>query len=368
MIQFASRNISDGISAPVETKSVAAFIAFNTEMDNVQESGIIDTIGTVMNIKKTPTPPLLSDENSSYTSLVGTLGVECAPLKHFPQVVGHRGAPYMELENTRIGFQVAANIGCDAVELDVFLLKCGTLVVFHGGGTDDNPGCLQNYCCRKGSILDYTAEEAKQLKFNPWFEEFGCLPHKIMDNSRSHIPTLEEVLLDAKKAGIIVKIELKGPGTAEPVLELVERLNMVHQCHYSSFDLDKIARIRELRPERGDDGLHIYKTGALFGSHVPVDFIALSLGVGASEVHLKYDVCTTSRVNCIHAAGMRSMAWFRGPIGMKDDVTYKYFDVGNEDDDMYLAVMKTGVWSMCVNRPDVILALMRKLKKRSWSV
>ena len=300
------------------------------------------------------TPPPRSEEVPFENSLVHMLGVKEKSLALFPEVVGHRGAPFIELENTRAGFQVAASLGCDAVELDVFLLKCGTLVVFHGGGTDANPGCLRNYCGIEGNILNYTAEDAKKLKFNPWFEEFGCPTSKIVD---TNIPTLEDVLLDAKETGITVLIELKGPGTAEPVLELVERLDMVHQCHFSSFDHRQISRIRELRPQRGSDGHHIYKTGALFGSHIPENYISLSLAIGASEIHLKYDTCTALRVQEIHANGMCSMAWFRGPMGMKEDATYKYHDVGNEDKDMYLAVMKTGVRRICVNRPDIILEM-----------
>jgi hypothetical protein len=77
---------------------------------------------------------------------------------------------------------------------------------------------------------------------------------------------------------------------------------------------------------------------------------------------LKYDTCTTSRVSEIHASGMGSMAWFRGPMGMKEDVAEKYRDLGNEDEDMYLAVMKTGVGSLCVNRPNVLVNLIKKLK------
>ena len=41
-----------------------------------------------------------------------------------------------------MGFQKCAEMGADAVELDVFLLKCGNLIVFHGAGSDKNPGQL----------------------------------------------------------------------------------------------------------------------------------------------------------------------------------------------------------------------------------
>lgn len=121
---------------------------------------------------------------------------------------------------------------------------------------------------------------------------------------------------------------------------------MEHQCQYSSFDHSRIAEVRGL-----DAGA---VTGALFASHVPDDFVQRCFAVGASEVHFKYDTCTYERVQEAHIAGLNTMAWFRGPAGMGDDATKKYFDVGNEDESMYEAVLRSGVQSMCVNRPDVM--------------
>lgn len=71
---------------------------------------------------------------------------------HPIEVVGHRGSLYAALENTSRSFINAAEVGADAVELDVFLLKCGTLVVFHGTGTDEKPGLLDLYCGVEGSM------------------------------------------------------------------------------------------------------------------------------------------------------------------------------------------------------------------------
>lgn len=276
-----------------------------------------------------------------------------------PKVVGHRGHLYRSLENTRHSIKLAAE-HCHEVEIDVFLLKCGTLVVFHGGGNDQNPGCLKDYCNMDGSILDLSYEEARNLKFNPNHLEFGCGPDVIEQLAHEYyIPTLEEVLLDAKETGVIIKIELKGPGTPEPVLELVEELDMVDQVHYSSFDHSRIKRIRELRPERNSDGSHRYKTGALF-DEPPENFIQIALDAGASEVHLKYSTCTRERVKMIHDAGMDSMIWMRGPVGMLQDISNLFHDVGNEDESMYLAIMKTGVKAMCVNKPDVLATLLMK--------
>jgi len=250
--------------------------------------------------------------------------------------------------------------------MDVFLLKCDTLVVFHGGGTDQNPGCLEQYCNRPGeSILDYTAAEARKLlTFNHLYDEFGCGPERIIAKKElglAYVPTLREVMIRLRdETNMFLKLELKGPGTAEPVVALVEELGMVDRCHFSSFNHARIRRVRELRPERGEDGQHVYKTGALFAKDLPDDFVQLALDAGASEIHLRYDTCTPERISDIHKNGMNSMCWFRGPRGMRQDCTEEYLDVGNEDPSMYRLVMATGVRSMCINRPDVLLALVGK--------
>lgn len=271
--------------------------------------------------------------------------------------MGHRGALYQELENTMAGFRFCSSQGIDAVELDVFLVA-GELVVFHGGGSDENPGDLTDYCLRqKGkSILDCTSmEEIQALQFNPDCHEFGVASHKIRG---AQIPSLREVLLWAKQhPAMTVKIELKGPGVTLPTLKLVQEMGLPpHQIHYSSFCHDRIALVRQIHPERDlQTGQHVYKTGALFaGGVVPDTFIADAQQVGASEVHLQYDDCNTHRIQQIHDAGMGSMAYFRGPVGMKSDVTTKYLDVGMEDARMYQSVIQTGVEQLCCNRPDVL--------------
>lgn len=315
--------------------------------------------------------PVQDRQDNKYFSLASTLNVDTAKRRYFdnnffqrPSVVGHRGSPYIQPENTRASFLTSAEIGCDAIELDVFRLKCGTLVVFHGTGTDDNAGLVHEYCYNlpPSLITEYTAEEVRSFVFNQNSSAYGCDKSKVIDQSTAYIPTLKEVLLDAKRTGVDVKIELKQTGTAESVLNLVESLSMVSQCHFSSFKLGEIQMIRKLRPQKSPiDGEYVYKTGCLF-DEPPSNFIEIARSVGASEIHLKYDTCTVERVNDIHNAGFRSMCWFRGPVGMKEDSSLKYFgDCGNEDEEMYDLVIRTGVQSMCVNRPDVLVGMLLQL-------
>jgi glycerophosphoryl diester phosphodiesterase len=143
-----------------------------------------------------------------------------------------------------------------------------------------------------------------------------------------------------------VRIDFKGPNTAEPTVKLVGRLGMAHRIGYSSFDHSRILEVRKLE---GDAG-----TGAIF-DFLPADFTQQAIAAGADEVRLNYDMCPRDAVQLAHRAGLQTMAWFRAPRGMRQDFLDKYYNVRNEDVDMYRMVLRSGVESMCVNRPDVIV-------------
>ena len=254
--------------------------------------------------------------------------------------------------------------GAHGIECDVFLLpKCGTLVVFHGVGSDQDAGRLTGYCCPEStcyvesgkaddlSIVDLDFTQVQNLKFDKYGRQFAC-PSERIEHER--VPKLEDVLLLCKERGLHITVELKGEGTAEPSLKLVEKMDMVDNVTFSSFKHYRIAKIRELRPDS-----YRYKTGALF-TILPDNFIEIALNVGASEVHLRYDSCSKDNVAKVHSAGMGSMAWFRGYLSMKEDSRIKYLDVGNEDEDMYAIVMSSGVMKMCVNRPDLLVGMVNK--------
>ena len=220
---------------------------------------------------------------------------------------------------------------------------------------------------RTNLSLDYTAEEARRkLTFDENFEEFGCGPDEITrPGDPSHycyVHTLEEVLVTVRdhpdiSPDFVVRIELKGPDTAAPTVELVGRLAMAHRCRYSSFDHSRILEVRSLYPDA--------VTGALFDAPLPADFVQLAISAGADEVQIKYDSCTRDAVRSAHVAGLMTMAWFRGPRGMRRDHLDKYHDVGNEDADMYRTVLRSGVGCMCVNRPDVMVRALAEARFES---
>ncbi len=112
--------------------------------------------------------------------------------------IGHRGAMGYEPENTLRSFQKALDLGVDMIELDVYLCKTGELVVIHSdklSRTTDGRGFVRNMSFKELEEMDAGKGEK--------------------------IPSLQQVL-DLIDKKTIVNIELKGPGTAKPSINIIE--------------------------------------------------------------------------------------------------------------------------------------------------
>ncbi|KAL3907426.1 MAG: hypothetical protein SGARI_003544, partial [Bacillariaceae sp.] len=261
------------------------------------------------------------------------------------QILGHRGAIYKAVENTLEAFQACLELDrCHGVELDVFLLKDGSLVVFHGTGGDVTPGLLDQYCETPSdntqSILDLDWKQVQDLSFVQESDHLVA-PEETMATAR--IPTLQEVLeLFWEYPDKRLAIELKGAGTVEPVVTLVQEMGMEDQVTLSSFHHSRVQQVAEI-----DASL---RTAALFKGQVPDDFLQLAEKVQADEVHLRYDTCSVDRVQAAHEQGFKVAAWFRGPKAMQLDVKETYTDI-NSEVSVYKMVMETGVDAIICNRP-----------------
>ena len=137
-------------------------------------------------------------------------------------VFGHRGAAGLAPENTLCGFQRAAGLGVDAVELDVHVVE-RRLVVIHDDTVDRTTD-------GRGAVARHTLAALRGLDAG--------------DGER--IPLLEEVLA-CLPAAVGVNIELKGQGTgATLAAALVEAGRDVL---VSSFNLAELADFQRRRPE-----------------------------------------------------------------------------------------------------------------------
>lgn len=146
-------------------------------------------------------------------------------LARMPVALAHRGgplyAPNVGLENTLTAFRNAVDLGYTHLETDVHLTRDGRLVAFH----DDR---LDRVTDRHGLLRELTWEEIARSRFP----------------SGEGVPLLTDVL-DALP-GVHLNIDLKSPGTARPLWELIERRRLHDLMCVGSFSQRSITEFRRL--------------------------------------------------------------------------------------------------------------------------
>lgn len=145
-------------------------------------------------------------------------------------VIGHRGAMGYETENTLASVQKALDLGVDMIEIDVFKIKSGEIVVFH----DETLDRISN---APGKIEEYYIGDLNQV---------------ILDGNH-RIPMLQDVLklIDNRVA---LNIELKGANTADRVnfitdFYIKKRGWSQENIVISSFDWNQLKETRKLNAE-----------------------------------------------------------------------------------------------------------------------
>ena len=141
-----------------------------------------------------------------------------------PLIIGHRGAMGYETENTILSFQKALDLFVDMIEIDVYVIKTGEVIVFHDKTLKRLASSLEN-------IEDLTLEEVKNIN--------------LIGNHQ--IPTLLEVIefIDKK---VPLNIELKGQNTALATHKITENFPE-HEFLISSFDWNELEVFRKLNHE-----------------------------------------------------------------------------------------------------------------------
>jgi glycerophosphoryl diester phosphodiesterase len=149
-------------------------------------------------------------------------------------ICGHRGASGYAPENTLEAFQLAVDLGADAVELDVQLTRDGQLLVAHDEAIDR----VSN---GTGLIAAQTLVALKKLDFNRVHPEY----------EGAKAPTLNEVFELLKPTRLMINVELKNsvnpyPGMEERCLALAARMGMEDRIIYSSFNHYSLLRVKEI--------------------------------------------------------------------------------------------------------------------------
>ena len=189
--------------------------------------------------------------------------------------IGHRGAMGHAPENTLLSFKKALELGAPCVEVDVYHVD-GNLVVFH----DDR---LERTTNGSGYLLDHDFDYLRSLDAG----------------AGERIPTLGEVFETVDlRAG--VNIELKGPGTARPVVEFISTLrkygwrdDLILVSSFNHRDLEEVSRI--------DPRIRL---GVLVAG-LPMDDAAFAAALGAYSAHFSLKSIDRRFVEDAHSRGLR---------------------------------------------------------------
>lgn len=211
--------------------------------------------------------------------ITGLTLVSCNMKK--PLIIGHRGAMGHETENTLASVQKAMDLGVDMIEIDVFKVKSGEIVVFH----DENVERLTN---GPGSIEDYNYIDLKKL---------------IVDGGHK-IPMLQDVLklIDNKVA---LNIELKGANTADRVNHImtyyIENKGWsAENFIISSFNWDELREMRTLNPN---------VRLAILTEEDPTEAIPIAKELNAVAINPYYKNVNLQVANTIREAGLKIYVW-----------------------------------------------------------
>ena len=205
----------------------------------------------------------------------------CSGMDHKMKIIGHRGAMGHETENTLASVQKALDLGVDMIEIDVFRVKSGEIVVFH----DERLERLSN---AEGLIEDWTYSDLQ----------------KVILKGNHNIPVLQDVLevMDHK---VSLNIELKGTNTSDGVNRILktyikERGWKLENFLISSFNWDELERMRSLNPEIAI---------AVLTEEDPLIAIPVAKKLGAVAINPYYKNVTAENVKAIHDAGFEVYTW-----------------------------------------------------------
>jgi glycerophosphoryl diester phosphodiesterase len=224
------------------------------------------------------------------------------------KIMGHRGAPADEPENTLSSFRRALAVGVAAVELDVQLTKDGRLAVIHDETLDRTTN-------GRGPVKNFTLAELKRLDAG----------------GGETIPCLEEVFdLVQGKAHLVV--ELKQPEAAGALRSFFQDREAFVYATVISFWHPALKALKEAEPR--------FNTGVLMVG-CPADPVGLARAANSGALVLQYAYVTPDLVTATHNNGLLVYVW-----NIDDTDTLK----------PYLTMNLDGIGS---NRPGVLLEYLK---------
>ena len=201
----------------------------------------------------------------------------CTTQSDKPLIIGHRGAMGYETENTLASVEKAIELGVDMIEIDVFQISSGEIVVFH----DERVDRLSNSV---GNIKEYNIFDLKKL---------------ILDGGH-RIPMLQDVLKQIN-GRVALNIELKDTKIADNIHQIVKGYSAKpewseSQFIVSSFNWEELRKYREYSPKGRI---------AVLTEGDPLEAIEVARELNAEAINPHYSQVNAGNVAKLHEAGFK---------------------------------------------------------------
>jgi len=192
------------------------------------------------------------------------------------EIIGHRGSPREQRENTLASFERAFADGADGIELDVHGTIDGAIVVHHDHATNARPGDTGTVAV----IADSTLAALRGI-----------------DLHGARMPTLAEVFEIVPRPSRVY-VEVKAPEIEEAVVAAIRSGD--RKCAIHSFDHRVSRRVRDIAPD--------IAAGVLQTSY-PVDPIAPMRDASARDLWQQWELIDENLIARVHDYGGRVIAW-----------------------------------------------------------
>jgi glycerophosphoryl diester phosphodiesterase len=271
-------------------------------------------------------------------------------------VYGHRGARGVFPENTLQGFQYAANLGVDGIELDVVISKDNKVIVSHEPWMNPktctkpnrskvgflrrknlyrmNYAEIKQYDCGLRGHPDFTEQE-KIAAYKPLLSDVIEKVEKTLHNKKEPLPIY---IIEIKSSWITdKKLHPKPKDFVKLVLDVLKPFGINNRILIQSFDMRPLKIIHKSNPD--------IMLGMLVRSPRFIKQRLKTLSFIPDTCGSYYKLTSERWVNRIHALGMKSLVWTE-----------------NEKSDMFYH-LKMGVDGIITDYPEIALEAVKQIKE-----
>ena len=236
---------------------------------------------------------------------------------HQVEVIAHRGASAYAPENTYAAFDLALEMGSDAIETDVRCTRDGSVVLCHDATVDR----VSN---GTGDVAALTLEDLQDLDFGARFAP--------RFSGQRVVPVGEFLLRYGHRCPLV--LEIKAQAACEPLVDTVVASHLVAGVIFTSFELARLETVHDVLPQA-----HIGYLTRTFDSET----IQRVRRLGFAQICPRARDLTIPLVGEAHAAGLVVRAW----------------GVGSPDDQEH--ALQMGGDGMTTNWPDRLIARLVQL-------